>query len=194
MADLVHRLHPAKYGADEFNPGLQGNARFSPIMDVTGVSIPTIYGGTTFECATMETVFHDVPFAPGLKTVEKRKLRGHEHSQLLPTEKLTLADLSATALRNIGVTRAQLIDTEKDQYPYTRTWAEAIHAQCRDVQGLCWISRQDDRARAIVLFGDRVTLKPFSIHVPPLDILKDMTTYARLIDLADRIGVKIHGR
>jgi len=193
-ADVIHRIHPDTYGSDAFNPGPLGNARFSPIVDAAGISIPTIYGGTTFACAAMETVFHDVPFAPGLKTVEKRKLRGHVYSRLLPTEEMILADLSVTALRKLGVTRPQLIETEKVQYPYTRTWAEAIHAQCKDVQGLCWISRQDDRARAIVLFGDRIAIRPFSILVPAVDIVSDTSTYAQLIDLADRIGVKIHGR
>jgi hypothetical protein len=42
------------------------------------------------------------------------------------------------------------LDTEKDQYPVTRLWAEAIHGECPDVQGLCWTSRQDDSARAVV--------------------------------------------
>ncbi|WP_434575633.1 RES domain-containing protein [Pseudomonas sp. Z3-6] len=55
-----------------------------------------------------------------------------------------------------GITRKQLIDTEKEHYPATRKWAEAIHRQCPDAQGLSWISRQDDSARAIVLFGDRI--------------------------------------
>jgi hypothetical protein len=35
-------------------------------------------------------------------------------------------DLSSVPLRKLGVTRKQLIDTEKDQYPATRKWAEAI--------------------------------------------------------------------
>ncbi|MFS2224655.1 RES domain-containing protein [Pantoea sp. B65] len=39
-------------------------------------------------------------------------------------------------------------DTEKHQYPATREWAEAIHRQCPAAQGLAWISRQDDSARA----------------------------------------------
>src|ERR1700740_1336458 len=76
-SDLIHRIHPNIYSATEFNPGPDGDARFSPIVDAKGNSIPTIYGGTTFDCAAMETVFHDVPFAPGLKSVAKRKLRNH---------------------------------------------------------------------------------------------------------------------
>jgi hypothetical protein len=162
----IHRIHPDQYGAAEFNPGVAGNARFSPIVDAKGDSIPTIYGGTTPECAAMETVFHDVPFEPGLKTVAKRKLRHHHYSRIEPTADLRLADLSNTALRKLGIARVDLIETDKDIYPQTRQWAEAIHAQCPDVQGLCWVSRQDDRARAIMLFGDRLPPDPLRSVAP----------------------------
>jgi len=190
----IHRIHPEVYGADQFNPGPNGNARFSPISGAGGISIPTIYGGTTFECAAMETVFHDVPHAPGLKSVAKRKLRGHQHSQLVPSSNLTLADLSSTALRKLGIPRADLIDSEKDVYPQTRLWAEAIHEQCPDVHGLEWVSKQDDKASAIILFGDRLPLSPLQSVAPSVDILTDAPTYSALVDLADAIGVKITGR
>jgi len=29
---VLHRVHQSKYAADRFNPGVQGNARFSPIF------------------------------------------------------------------------------------------------------------------------------------------------------------------
>lgn len=190
----VHRIHPAVYGAAEFNPGAGGNARFSPIADGKGDCIPTIYAGTTFECAAMETVFHDVPFEPGLKTVAKRKLRHHDHSQIELTADLTLVDLSNTALRKLGVGRVDLIETDKDIYPQTREWAEAIHAQCLDAQGLSWISRQDDRARAVMLFGDRLPPDPLRRVAPSQDIVSDPATFSLLVDLADTIGVKITGR
>lgn len=193
-AKIIHRIHPHDYKAGEFNPGLKGNARFSPIVDAGGNSIATIYGGETFDCAAMETVFHDVPFAPGLKSVMKRKLRKHDYSQVLPARDLTLADLSSTALRRLGVARGQLIDTEKDQYPYTRTWAEAIYAQCPGVDGLCWVSRQDDKARAIVLFGDRLSATPLTPCAASVDIVTDAPTYAAVVDLAEEIGVKLIGR
>jgi hypothetical protein len=101
---------------------------------------------------------------------------------------LILADLSNTALRKVGVSRAQLIDTEKDRYPYTRSWAEAYHAQCPDIDGLCWISRQDDRALAIVLFGDRTHGVRFALIGASSDITTGIT-YSSLLALADRIGV-----
>ena len=188
---VIHRIHLDIYHAAQFNPGARGNARFSPITNASGLSIPTLYGGVTFECAAMETIFHDVPFAVGLKTYDKAKMIGQVSSQVTPTRDLVLADLSSTALRKIGIRRNQLIDTEKDRYPYTRAWAEAIHAQCPEVEGLCWVSRQDDRARALILFGDRVQMADLAPSGSSITIVSDAAVYTALLELADRIGVKI---
>ena len=108
-------------------------------------SIPTLYGGVTFECAAMETVFHDVPFAVGLKTYDKAKLIGQISSQVLPTRDLVLADLSSTALPKAW-RRTNPIDRHREGSisPRLCVWAEAIHARRPDVDGLCWVSRQDD--------------------------------------------------
>lgn len=191
---IIHRIHPEQYGATQFNPGPAGNARFSPIRDSTGKSIATIYGGSTFNCAAMETVFHDVPHSLALKSVAKRKLKGHLHSRVTPTTELVLAELTTISLRKLGIRRGELIDSEKDVYPQTRVWAEAIHAQCTDVHGLLWVSRQDDTAKAVVLFEDRLSPAPLSSVGASVDIVQDAPTYAALIDLADGIGVKITGQ
>lgn len=193
-SQTIHRIHPDEYAPDAFHPGPGGNARFSPIRDAAGDAIPTIYGGTTLECAAMETVFHDVPHGPGLKSVAKRKLRKHHYSRLQPAADLTLADLGSIALRKIGIPRVDLIDSNKDIYPQTRAWAEAIHAQCPDVQGLGWVSRQDDSARALILFEDRLPPDLFSSVEAPVDIVADAETFTALIELADLIGVKITGK
>lgn len=187
----LHRVHLEKYAGDEFNPGVKGNARFSPIKCAKGKPIRTLYGGNTFECAAMETVFHDVPFAPGLKSYDKAKLEDQVHSQLSPGDDLVLADLRGKALRKLGVERKQLIDTEKDQYPATREWAEAIHAQCPDVQGLCWTSRQDDSAQAVMLFGDRIASGVLRLTATSRSLLNDGDVYDDVLNLAEQIGVNI---
>lgn len=190
---VIHRIHLNLYASVEFNPGLKGNARFSPIKNASGASIPTLYGGTSFDCAAMETVFHDVTFAPGLKTYDKAKLADQVYSQVMPQNDFVLADLSVTALRRLGIKRAQLIDTDQDCYPATRPWAEATHAQCPDIQGLCWISRQDDRALAVMLFGDRIPSNKLVQSGASLDLTGNSDVYSELLELADRIGVKIVG-
>jgi hypothetical protein len=188
---VLHRVHNLDYGAVQFNPGIVGNARFSPIADLDGNLIPTLYGGSSFACAAMESVFHDVPFAAGFKTYDKNKLEGHGHSQFASRQDLVLADLSSKALRKLGVERKQLIDTEKDGYPLTRQWAVAIHAAYAEVQGLCWIARQDDSARAVVLFGDRVPDGLLERSAPTRSLLADQAAYGELLVLAEQIGVDI---
>lgn len=189
--DLLHRVHPNKYRADQFNPGINGNARFSPIQDDEGKPIPTLYGGTTMACALMETVFHDVPHTAGLKSFDKGKLVEQMHSAVRVERALQLVDLASVPLRKLGVTRKQLIDTEKDQYPATRKWAEAIHHQCPQAQGLSWVSRQDDSARAVVLFGDRIPDGTLRAEGAARSLLDDNEAYDAVLDLAERIGVNI---
>lgn len=189
--EVLHRVHQSKYQADQFNAGVRGNARFSPIQDAHGKPIPTLYGGTTMECALMETVFHDVPHTAGFKSVDKGKLVEQVHSTLRVEQELQLVDLASVPLRKLGVTRKQLIDTEKDQYPVTRKWAEAIHRQCPRAQGLSWVSRQDDSARAFVLFGDRISDGAVRPDGNSRSLLDDGDAHDAVLDLADRIGVNI---
>lgn len=189
--EVLHRVHQSKYQADQFNPGVHGNARFSPIQDEHGKPIPTLYGGTTMECALMETVFHDVPHTAGFKSFDKGKLVEQVHSTVQVEQELQLVDLASVPLRKLGVTRKQLIDTEKDQYPATRRWAEAIRRQCPQAQGLSWVSRQDDSARAVVLFGDRIPGDALRPEGDARSLLDEADAYGAVLDLADRIGVNI---
>lgn len=189
--EVLHRVHLERYGAGQFNPGIHGNARFSPIHDERGQSIPTLYAGTTMPCALMETVFHDVPHVSGFKSFDKGKLADQQHSTVEVTQELKLADLRSLALRKLGISRKQLIDTEKDQYPATRKWAEAVHRQCLEAQGLSWVSRQDDSARAFVFFGDRVPEGALQQRGDSRSLLQDAEAYSEVLDLAERIGVSI---
>lgn len=191
LGQVLHRVHLEQYCADKFNPGVQGNARFSPIRDDQGLPIPTLYGGTTMDCALMETVFHDVPHTAGFKSFDKGKLIRQVHSIVEVTQSLQLADLASVPLRKLGITRKQLIDTEKNQYPATRQWAEAIHRQCLRVQGLSWVSRQDDSARAVMLFGDRVPEGAIRSHGTPAGLIDSAEVYDAVLALAERIGVFI---
>lgn len=189
---ILHRVHLAHYGATAFNPGMHGNARFSPIRNAEGQPIPTLYAGATLACALMETVFHDVPHVPGFKSLDRARIIRQVHSILTLRQPLQLVDLASIPLRRLGISRRQLIDTEKDTYPLTRRWAEAIHTQCPSAQGLSWISRQDDSARALMLFGDRVeagALVQSGASSPLLD--EAGTCCDAVLDLAERLGVCI---
>lgn len=187
----LHRIHQDIYDAAQFNPSTKGNTRFSPITTSAGTPIPTLYAGESFDCAAMETIFHDIPYAPGLKTIEKSKLKQQVHSELMTTVELALVDLRTMALRKLGVERKAIIDTEKDQYPHTRFVAAQIHSQRADAQGLLWTSRQDDSAKAVMLFGDRISDGVLEQVGVSHDLIKTQATYEDVLKLASRIGVDI---
>ena len=152
----MYRVHETIYAADQFNPSPKGNARFSPIRDPSGSVIPTLYAATTPRGALMESVFRDIPYRAGFKNVDAKRLESKLCSTLRFRTNFHLLDLSRVALRGLGIQPRQLIDTTKDHYPVTRTWAEQVYAAHPELQGFLWSSRQDDRALAVVLFGSRV--------------------------------------
>lgn len=186
---ILHRVHQHRFEANQFNPTGSGDARFSPIRSAAGQIIPTLYAGTTFHCAAMETLFHEIPYAAGFKTHQRSLMQGNVHSRIELSAELTLVDLSSKALRQLGIERSHLIDTDSDHYPYTRQWAEAIHRFSPHAQGLRWVSRQDDTAAAVVLFGDRVMSEDIALHSPSRDVLQDPATFDEVVKLAALIGV-----
>lgn len=186
-----YRVHDAVYRGNEFNSSRKGNARFSPIRDSDGKIIPTLYAGTSLDCALMETIFHDVPFVAGFKPLSITKLAGKVHTVFTPRVDLKLVDLGTIALRRLGVDRAHLIDTTKWHYPETRKWAERFYVQFGDLQGLRWTSRQDDSAQAVMLFGTRANSKDLVVSGPATPLLAGDLASAAVINLAMRIGVTL---
>lgn len=160
-------------------------------MDSAGAVTPTLYAGTTLDCALMETVFHDVPFVAGPKMWSKAThIYGKVWSQLTLSRDLALIDLSAVPLRKLGISRKDLIECDSSQYPETRAWARALHDQYPDAEGLTWTSRQADPARALVLFKDHLkdtVLIPSSLPTPLL--LSDGSATLEILILAQRLGV-----
>ena len=184
-------MHDDAYLGDQFNPNSMGNARFSPIHDTDGAVIPTLYAGTTLDCALMETIFHDLPFKTGFKPVSKRKMVRKAHTIVPPAIDLRLIDLSTIALHKLGIDRAHLIDTTKAQYPRTRRWAEALYSQFPDAQGLSWTSRRHDHAQAVMLFGTRVKTSDLTIAGPSTVLLEDSNAILPVVDLATKLGATL---
>jgi len=69
---------------------------------------------------------------------------------------LTLAQLYGFGLSRLEISRAELIEAEVDDYSHTAAWARALHASDPGIDGLVWVSRQNDASYALILFGDRV--------------------------------------
>jgi hypothetical protein len=160
-------------------------------LDASGNVIPTIYAGTTLDCALMETVFHDVPFVSGTKIWSKvRRVNGKVCSRFTLSRDLSLIDFTAIPLRKLGISRKELIECDASQYPETRAWALALHDQHTTAEGLVWTSRQADPALALVLFEDRIAdpiantiSKPISLLMPDGSAILEVLSLAQRMDV-----------
>jgi hypothetical protein len=95
----------------------------------------------------MESVFHDVPFQPGLKTVSKSKrVDGATCSTLGLAGDLLMVDLSSVALHKLRVAPSHLTQTEAADYPASREWALRLPTSAglfETVTKLAWM-KQDE--------------------------------------------------
>lgn len=184
------RVYAQVHGPAGFNGTNRGNARFSPIENA-GAIIPTMYLATSVQAALMETVLHDapVPSAGFILTLEPAK-DPRRISRLQSTAPLQLADLSTVGLRRLGISRSDVVDSDKTHYPVTRQLATWIYANCPDVQGLAWTSRQDDSAQAIVLFEPRLAGGTLAVLDQDAEFFSG-PHHAALIDLVARLGASL---
>ena len=187
---VLWRVHPSSYRATQFNPSDSGDARFSPIRRSDGATIPALYGASTLAGAMMETVFHDVPAPPGAYILDVEGLREQNLvvSCIRPKRRLQTVHLSTKGLKRLGLHRTDLIDTPVIAYPRTREWAEWLHGATL-AKGLLWTSRQDDAARVVVLFGDRLAESAFKVEVDREPLCEDAHLDV-LLELAEHIGIQ----
>lgn len=162
----LHRIHPMKFGSSQLNPSTDGDARFSPIRDSSGNIIPTVYAAESFECAVCEIILR-CPDMPAMSTdairdVPPSKYKEHAHSTLTLNRDLKLVDLTIKGQRSIGVEHNALLAGSSSTYPTTRAWAERIHTECQDAQGIYYTSYQWGPETAILVFGDRIEPDTFT--------------------------------
>lgn len=159
---VIHVVHDTAFAPESFNPGVDAAGqprkptRFAPIRDAAGKVVPYLYGGSTLDCAIFETVFHEVPVAAADKFVDLDGFAQRGHGQVVPRRDLRLVDLTSEGLHRLKVPKEELTIGPARDYPLTARWAEALHRQCPDADGLLWMSRQRDRDHALLLFGDRL--------------------------------------
>src|SRR5215203_1640770 len=183
----LFRCHNIRFGPAQFNPGL-GFGRFHPFRDIHGEPVPTLYAAEDLEGALSETVFHGIPVRGPRKAVKRGVLRPLLVSTLLCQRDLRLAQLFGFGLRRLGVTRLMLIEASMRQYARTAAWAQALHGCEERIDGLVWVSRQNDGTRSVVLFGGRVRasdLRSIGESLP----LKDGPGYDVVLSAADRARI-----
>ena len=184
----IYRVHSVGYTAAQFNPGLRGSARFSPLYDSQRQPVPTIYGGINTAVAVMETIFHDLPEYTEGVAYDKGNLRGLAHSVIAPKADLTLVDLNPKTMKKMGVNRSQLLDSAADQYIFTQEYATAIHEAHPAAQGLTWSSKQHGDS-ALMLFGDRISAQQLDVVIESEVIIDSNAVMDVIEDEADQLGV-----
>ncbi|MGF6440705.1 RES family NAD+ phosphorylase [Paraburkholderia youngii] len=165
LPDTWYRVHPfdaitRKYAPDAYNDSGLGNARFSPLRrpDNNEV-IPTIYAADSHRGAIAEIVLHDVPMpSTGYQHDLERDRASDLHMSAVGLPQLNLVNLKSTGMKAAGMLESALFDGEKSDYVRTRKWALWIWQTMPEAQGLLWMSKQDSESRAVMLFGDRVTV------------------------------------
>lgn len=178
----LFRFHRNIFPADSFNPNSgkhinlpEDGARFNPFPGAPAPNVPTLYAASSLRAAALESVFHDVEHIRSPKYPRSR-LRDWSYSRLETTRDLLLFELVNPKLRQldvpgrtISITESELIHTPPAEYPHTRTWAQFLHGNIPNLDGLLWRPRLGGHGRAFVLFGDRckgglkVTSSPVSI-------------------------------
>ncbi len=188
--NLWWRIHSSDFNPNEFNLSKSGNARFSPIFDVSGEVIPTLYIASTPAVALMETVLHDIPLPSSgyILTMPSPEKDSRRVACLVNTEPLTVADFSALGLRRSGLKKADVVDSEKSHYPLSRSLAEQIYQTMPTVQGIQWTSRQDDSGTVLVIFESRVKKSTLSIWHRD-QVIQDGIMFEELMGLLERLDV-----
>ena len=162
-SQILHHLHGVHFAADSFNPGL-GSGRFHPFKDLLGNWVPTYYAADSEAGAYCETVFRALdPQGLSPSVVPRKMLALQSYAQLQLRRPLQLAHLQGNTLRQLGVTRAALLEPGVLHYPASAAWAAAIHHHYPALHGLAWLSRQHDASHCYLFFGDRV--QPSDLHI-----------------------------
>ena len=191
----IHRCFDVAWGSRDFYPGDdQHRGRFSPLVPLgTDGALPVLHGAGDEIGALSETVFHDVPVR-GTKQVSCRYLRHRLLVPLASQRDLALVDLTSHGLSRLGLAHSELIESRSRSYRAAAEWARALHAHPAEVDGLVWVSRQSDTSRALVLFGNRVSVDALVV-VPdrvPMTVGAG-SGLALTVAIADRAGITITG-
>jgi hypothetical protein len=184
----IVRSHNVAFGATEFN-SRASPGRFRPVRR-RGRIIGTLYGADDDAGAISETTFHDVPVGAERPIVRLSALTPFVLSSIAARRELRLASLHGIGLRRLGATRAQLIDSEADQYPALAQWGQALHDCPAEPDGIVWRSRHYDDAYAILLFADRVPRRELQVVMPPVPLVVGRGR-DRLFELAERAGITL---
>ncbi|HEX4965865.1 MAG TPA: RES family NAD+ phosphorylase [Thermoanaerobaculia bacterium] len=183
------RCHDGSFGATEFNPGF-GHGRFHPFLDSHGKVVPTLYGASNLDGALSESIFHNAPLRGPDRAIRRSTLKPMQVSTVASRRDLNLIQLYGHGLGRLGVSRAELVDSEIRHYARTAAWAAALHLRLERADGLIWVSRKFDTSFAMVLFGDRILRGDLEVIDSPLPLFVG-DGYAEVQRVGELAGITI---
>ena len=186
----LHRIYSQRYTGNAFNPSAERLNRFSPIFR-RGEVVPVLYAAESRESAIFETLFHNVAHGGRRQTLRAKAIEDKCYGSWITQRSLRLASLHAPDLARWRLTVDQLTATHAVYYPQTARWAEAIHTNHRDIEGLVWTSYRAGPACAFVLFGDRVAAGDLAPAGNEVLIGTSAPLYAEVIACGKRLGVHV---
>jgi len=177
------RFHGAAFPANSFNPNSGKDwrkpvdgARFNPFPDSASINVPTIYAADSFAAAALESVFHNVAHVPSPYYL-RSQLAAWRYSELKLKRNLTIFELINPNLRQLTVPgrsnslqEAELIHTQNDQYPNTRTWAHFLFHKYANLAGLGWRPRLGGQGTSYIFFEGRCSSSDFAVLSGPAPI------------------------
>ncbi|WP_328937906.1 RES family NAD+ phosphorylase [Streptomyces tauricus] len=159
------RCHRSGYRATAFKKveahTLFGGSRFDCTADD---SYPYLYATLEPTTALAEVLLRSMDFDPvlGSRIVPWAQASRYTLTRVVTTAELTLVSLRAEEDLAAVCQDSWLLDSEPDDYPRTRYWAQELRRQAKDAQGLLWQSRRHRPREAVVLFGDRCGDEPLA--------------------------------
>lgn len=184
------RCHDSSYGATEFNARADISQRFRPFV-IRGRTVPTLYGSESIGGALSETLFHAVPTDGSDRRVRLSRLSAWQISRLKPTRDLRLADLRDEALKDLPVTREELIESPASAYPWTADVAKDLFSSPLEPDGLIWNARQSRDDLAMVLFArGRVARADLEVARMPMAMAMG-EGYEHVLSVGEEMGITI---
>ncbi|BEU28315.1 RES family NAD+ phosphorylase [Paraburkholderia sp. 22B1P] len=184
----VYSVDPHPNTASSFAKGW-GDTRFAPLKQPDATPVHTYYAASTFNCAIMESVFHDIPLNPA-GSFDLDRLDSYQIARIAFDDPIQCVSFHSPYLPALGLERHRLIESLPAFYPQTRQWAQAAFDQRPDAQGIAYGSRRHDAGRCIMLFGQRIPGypdKPFNVieHVS----LAELPARSKVVKLAASLKI-----
>ena len=186
----LYRICIDNRGATEFADCDGPTRRFGPWRRASGECVAVLYTASTLDAVIMEVAFHDVELTLPEPKAFLSDLR-MRRSTLTLRRDLRLARLDDPALAQLGISRAELIDTPPSKYHETALWAGAVHDDPSGFDGLVWNSQRHPSSLVQVLFADRVDrLADIDVAAEPVPMLSG-NGYEELMAVATAHGITV---